>query len=133
MNLIALTAFGAGVLAFGPGFLVQAAVGYVAGTFAGSYCENRMKRLHREICRTTGDGESDIDGLGKYAVKASQIGGVICPVVPLVSAGVGMYCAHKADKLRNGGYAEEARQSERGRSQGNPFMGSRPASAGARY
>ena len=132
MNLIALTAFGAGVLAFGPGFLAQAAVGYVAGTFAGSYCENRMKRLHREICRTTGDRESDIDGLGKYAVKASQIGGVICPVVPLVSVGVGMYCAHKADKLRSGEYAKDAEQGREWK-QGNPFMGNRPASAGARF
>lgn len=131
MNIITMAAFGAAALAFGPGFLVQAGIGYVAGTFAGSYCENRMKRLHREICRTTGDKESDIDGIGKYAVKASQIGGVICPVVPLVSVGVGMYCAHKADKLRDGECRTTQRQACR--TTGNPFAGSVSVTPGARF
>jgi len=101
MNIITMVAAGAGVLAFGPGFLVQAAVGYVAGSIAGSYCESRMKKLHREICRHTGDKSSNIDDLGKMAAKASQVGGVICPVIPVVAAGVGVLCNARAERLIN--------------------------------
>lgn len=100
MNIITMAAFGAAVLAFGPGFLVQAGIGYVAGTACGCYAENRMKRLHHEICRRTGDKTSDMDNLGEWTAKASQIGGVFCPIVPLITAGVGLYCSHKANKLR---------------------------------
>lgn len=103
MNMIAAATAGAAALAFGPAFLVQAAVGYVAGTFAGAYCESRMKKLHCEISRHTGNNESEINDLGKYVVKASQLGGVICPVIPLVSVGVGMYCSKKANGLADAG------------------------------
>lgn len=104
MNILALTVLGAATLAFGPAFLVQAGIGYVAGTFAGAYCESRMKKLHCEISKHTGNKASEIDGLGKYAVKASQIGGLVCPVIPFISVGVGMYCSRKADKLNEDEY-----------------------------
>jgi len=100
MNLIGMAAIGAAVLAFGPGFLVQAGIGYVLGTGCGAYAQSKMKKLHNEICRHTGDRTSDMDELSEYAVKASQIGGVICPVIPLVSVGVGMVCDRRAEKLR---------------------------------
>lgn len=101
MNLIAMAAFGAAAVVFGPAFLVQAAVGYVVGSGCGAYARNKMHKLHREICRRTGDKASDMDELGDYAMKASQVGGVICPVIPLVSVGVGLVCDHRAEKLKN--------------------------------
>lgn len=109
MNVIGMAAFGAAVLAFGPGFLVQAGIGYVAGAACGAYAENRIRRLNREICRRTGDRESNVDGLAKYAAKASAVGGVVCPVIPLVSLGVGMYCAEKAKRLERLGEEKSRR------------------------
>ena len=99
MNIIGMAAFGAAVLVFGPGFLVQAGIGYVAGAACGAYAENRMRRLNREICRRTGDPEGNIDELAKYTAKASAVGGVICPFVPLVTLGVGMVCSDRAKRL----------------------------------
>ena len=99
MNIIGMAAFGAAVLAFGPGFLVQAGIGYVAGAACGAYAENRIRRLNREICRRTGDPEGNIDDLAKYTAKASAVGGVICPFVPLVTLGVGMVCSKRAKRL----------------------------------
>ena len=99
MNIIGMAAVGAAAIVFGPGFIVQAGIGYIAGTACGAYAGNRMKRLHHEICKRTGNKDSDMDELAKYAQKASQIGGVLCPAIPLISLGVGLYCSNKAKDL----------------------------------
>jgi len=99
MNMIAVVAFAVTVMLFGPWFLVQAGIGYLIGSGCGAYASSRMRRLHFEICRHTRDRVSDIDELADYTMRASQIGGAICPIVPLISVVVGMVCAGRADRL----------------------------------
>ena len=101
MNVLVVFVVGLAVVAFGPWFLIQAIAGYVIGAWCGSFAEVRMRDLHCEICRRTGDKASDIDDLAAYVMKASKVGGILCPVIPAVAFMIGVYCSCKADRLRD--------------------------------
>ena len=88
------------IIVFGPGFIGRALLGYLVGTLCGNYASKRMRELHCAICDYTGDPKSDIDDLCKYVTVASKIGGIVWAALPILAIIVGIYCSHKAEKLR---------------------------------
>lgn len=101
MSIILFVVIIAAMIVFGPGFLIQAVVGYIIGSLCGLFASAQIKHLHREICGYTNDDPEDADSLAKYVAGASRIGGVICPVIPLISVGVGVYCWFRRQRLES--------------------------------
>ena len=90
------------ILAFGPGFLVVAAVSWIGSAFAGAYLASQIQRLDRalsiNVAKATGKkAEPKANDLARMSANAAKWG-VVCPPLPLILLAAGIYFGSIASK-----------------------------------
>ena len=107
LQAITLSVLAGATIAFGPEFLAYAAISYAGSCLAGAYCEEQIKEydhaIRQQAKKASGKEQpGDACEYGKFVNKTTSELGPFFPILPLITAGAGIYFNNKKYKVESG-------------------------------
>lgn len=93
LTLIILAVILGGCITWGPGWIVHALIWFAIASIVGSWLEHEIV-ARDELIRQKAGLKADVSAkhLGEFAKNSCRTLGLVLPVIPLICAGVAVYC-----------------------------------------